>query len=149
VAGGVSSQYCAFPVYWLEIFGPVVGLVMLGLGVMAWQYRSGSVGCLTPLLLSWSALALAIGVLGYVTKFPIADSDRALLLFPLPLVSSYGMLWLVDHIPILQRSSQTRLLSVLAIAIPLLTVPFVFTYAAPHFSYFAAHGPSFVTCASK
>lgn len=147
VSGGVGGQYCVFPPYWLEVFGPVVGLAALWLGVMAWQYKSGSDGYLTRLLLSWSALALAVGVLGYVTQFPIGDSDRALLLFPLPLVSSYGMLWLVDHIPRLQRSSQTRLLVVFAIAIPLLTVPFVFTYAAPHFRYFAEHGPSFVTCA--
>jgi hypothetical protein len=92
---------------------------------------------------------VAIGVLGYVSQFPISDSDRALLLFPLPLVSSFGMVWLVDHIPRLQRSSQTRLLVIFAVAIPLLTVPVVFSYAAPHFKYFVEHGPSFVTCASK
>jgi hypothetical protein len=149
VAGGIGGQYCVFPTYWLEVFGPVAGLAVLGLGVVAWQYKSTSDGYLTRLLLSWSALALVIGVLGYVTQFPIADSDRALLLFPLPLVSAFGLVWLVDRIPRLQRSSQTRLLAVFAIAIPLLTVPVVFTYAAPHFTYFAEHGPSFVTCATK
>ena len=149
VAGGIGGQYCVFPTYWLEVFGPVVGLAVLGLGVMAWQYKSASDGYLTRLLLSWSALAVAIGVLGYVTQFPISDSDRALLLFPLPLVSSFGMVWLVDHVPRLQRSSQIRLLAVLAIVIPLLTVPVVFAYAAPHFKYFVEHGPSIVTCASK
>jgi hypothetical protein len=149
VAEGVGGQYCVFPTYWLEVFGPVVGLAALGLGVLAWQYRSASDSYLTRLLLSWSALAVAIGVLGYVSQFPISDSDRALLLFPLPLVSSFGMVWLVDHIPRLQRSSQTRLLVIFAVAIPLLTVPVVFSYAAPHFKYFVEHGPSFVTCASK
>jgi hypothetical protein len=149
VAGGVGGQYCVFPPYWLEVFGVFAGLAVLGLGVLAWQYRSASDSYLTRLLLSWSALAVAIGVLGYVSQFPISDSDRALLLFPLPLVSSFGMIWLVDHIPRLQRSSQVRLLAVLAIVIPLLTVPVVFAYAAPHFKYFAEHGPSIVTCASR
>lgn len=149
VASGIGGQYCVFPTYWLEVFGPVVGLAALGIGVMAWQYKSTSDGYLARLLLSWSALAVAIGVLGYVTQFPIADSDRALLLFPLPLVSSFGMIWLVDHVPRLQRSSQTRLLAIFAIAIPLLTVPVVFAYAAPHFKYFAEYGPSFVTCATR
>ncbi|MGD0477177.1 MAG: hypothetical protein ABSB29_03290 [Nitrososphaerales archaeon] len=151
VAGGVGGQYCIFPTYWLEVFGPAVGLAALGLGVVVWQCygRPASGGYLTRLLLPWSALAVAIGVLGYVTQFPISDSDRALLLFPLPLISSYGMVWLVDRVPWLQRSSQTRLLAVLAIVIPLLTVPVVFSYAAPHFRYFAEHGPSFVTCATR
>jgi hypothetical protein len=150
VAGGIGAQYCVYPPYWLEIFGAMAGFGALGIGVLAWELgKSASDGYLTKLLLSWSALALAIGILGYVSQFPISDSDRALLLFPLPLVSSFGMLWLVDHIPRLQRSSQTRLLAVLAIVIPLLTVPAVFAYVAPHFRYFAEHGPSFVTCASK
>jgi hypothetical protein len=150
VAGGIGGQYCVFPTYWLEVFGPVVGLAALGLGVMAWQYgKLTSDGYMLKLLLSWSALAVAVGVLGYVTQFPISDSDRALLLFPLPLVSSFGLIWLVDQVPRLQRSSQIRLLAVLAIVIPLLTVPVVFAYAAPHFKYFAEHGPSIVTCASK
>jgi len=117
---------------------------------MAWQFgKRASAGYLTKMALSWSVLAVAVGVLGYVTQFPITVSDRTLLLFPLPLVSSFGMLWLVDHVPRLQRSSQTRLLVVFAIVIPLLTVPVVFAYAAPHFKYFAEHGPSIVTCASR
>jgi hypothetical protein len=149
VAGGVGGQYCVFPTYWLEVFGVFAGLAVLGLGVLAWQYRSASDSYLTRLLLSWSVLAVAIGVLGYVSQFPIADSDRALLLFPLPLVSAFGMVWLVDRIPRLQRSSQIRLLVFLAIVIPLVTVPVVFAYAAPHFKYFVEHGPSIVTCASK
>jgi hypothetical protein len=123
-------------------------LAFLGLGVVAWRYKvRGSDGYLTKLLLSWSALAVGIGVLGYVTQFPIDISDRALLLFPLPIVSSLGTLWLVDHLPTPQRFSQIRMLAVFAIVIPLLTVPLVFTYAAPHFAYFAEHGPSMVTCA--
>jgi hypothetical protein len=149
VAGGLGAQYCVLPAYWLEVFGPVIGLAILGLGVVAWRYKApGSDGYLTKLLLSWSALALGIGVLGYVTQFPIVISDRALLLFPLPIVSSLGTLWLVDHLPMPQRFSQIRMFAVFAVVIPLLTVPMVFTYAAPHFAYFAEHGPSVVACAT-
>ncbi|MDA4124024.1 MAG: hypothetical protein OK438_01045 [Thaumarchaeota archaeon] len=149
VAGGLGGQYCVLPAYWLEVFGPGAGLAILGLGTLAWRYKAqASEGYLTKLLLSWSALALGIGVLGYVAQVPISFSDRALLLFPLPIVSSFGMLWLVGNIPRLQGFSQTRLLAVLVVIVPLLTAPLVFSYTAPHFIYFAEHGPSLVTCAT-
>lgn len=148
VAGGLGVQYCIYPPYWLEVFGPAAALAVLGIGVAAWRYKApASEGYFAKLLLSWSVLAVAIGVLGYVTQFPITISDRSLLLLPLPLVSSLGILWLAERAPKTRRFSQTRLLIIAAIAIPLLIAPPVFAYVAPHFRYFAEHGPSFVTCA--
>ena len=146
--GGPGGQYCVFPPYWLEVFGPAAGLAVLGIGVAAWHWKApASVGYFARLLLSWSVLAVAIGVLGYVAQFPITISDRSLLLLPLPLVSSLGTLWLAERAPRPQRFSQATLLTIAAIAIPLVLAPLVFVYAAPHFAYFAEHGPTFVTCA--
>jgi hypothetical protein len=150
VSGGLGAQYCVFPPYWLEVFGPALGLVVLGIGVAVRHYSAPtSEGYFVKLFLSWSVLAVLIGVLGYVTSVPIVISDRTLLLFPLPFVSSIGIAWLVEHVPKLQSYSQASLLAVLAVAIPLLTVPAVFSYAAPHFRYFADHGPTLVSCATK
>jgi hypothetical protein len=149
-AGGLGAQYCIFPPYWLEVFGPAVGLAILGIGVTVVRYRvPTSEGSFSKLLFSWSGLAVAIGVLGYFSLVPIVLSDRALLLFPLPFVSSIGMIWLVEHVPKLHRYSQVRILAIFAIVVPLLTAPIVFSYAYPYFRYFAEHGPSLVTCATK
>ncbi len=148
-AAGLGSQYCVLPAYWLEVFGPTALLAVLGIGVLAsGLLTSSSSGYLAKLVISWSALALAIGVLGYLTAFPISISDRALLLLPVPLISSFGTLWVVDHVPLLQHSSQTRLITILAIVIPILAAPVVAIYVAPHFSYFSEHSSSLVTCGS-
>jgi hypothetical protein len=150
VTAGVGGQYCAFPPYWLEVFGPAAPLAILGLGILVWSIKGpASNERYKNVLLAWSMLALGIGVLGYVTIFPIWLSDRALLLFPIPIVSSLGLLWTIDHVPRLTRIPQTKLLAILAVVIPLLTVPVVFTYAAPHFRYFLEHGASVVTCSSN
>ena len=134
----------------LEVFGPAAGLAILGVVVMVWLYKpSGSDGYLpedTAFLVRVSCRDWGLGI-----RCSVSDevSDRALLLFPLPIVSSLGMLWLVDHVPKLQRFPQTRLLAVCAVIIPLLTVPVVFAYTTPHFTYFVEHGTSFVTCGTS
>jgi hypothetical protein len=144
---GLGSQYCAFPPYWLEVFGPAAVLAILGICALALSAKNlGSDGYFAGVLLSWSALAVGIGILGYVAQFPIDVSDRALLLFPIPIVSSFGTVWIVDHIRMLHNCSQSRLMTFLVFLIPLLTTPVVLAYVAPHFSYYSAHSPSEVTC---
>jgi ABC-type Na+ efflux pump permease subunit len=146
----LGGEYCVFPPYWLEVFGPAAALAVLGLGALVWRYASRARnGEFTGTLVSWSALAVAIGVLGYVTNFPIVLSDRSLLLLPIPVISSIGALWIVDRVPAIRRFSQIKLLAILAVVITILTVPVVFLYTAPHFMYFAQHSPSLVTCATS
>ena len=121
VSGGLGGQYCVSPPYWLEVFGPAAGLAVVGIGVAASHVKGmASGGDFARLTLPWSVLAVAIGVIGYVTQFPIAISDRSLLLLPLPLIASLGTLYLLDQFPRVKALSQTRLLMVLAIVIPLL-----------------------------
>jgi hypothetical protein len=147
VSGGLGGQYCVSPPYWLEVFGPAAGLAILGIGVAASRVKGMAPGGdPVRLVLPWSVMAIVIGVPGYITQFPIVISDRSLLLFPLPLVAALGTLFLLNQIPRFRHFSQTRLMMILAIAIPILTVPVVFSYTAPHFGYFAEHGPSLVTC---
>jgi len=149
-AGGLGAQYCVYLPYWLKVFGPGAGLAILGIGVAAWRTKLGAPeGGFTSLLLSWSLLAVAIGIPGYVTQFPISISDRSLLLLPQPLVSSIGTCWLLGQFPKVERFSQPRLYMILAVVVPLVTAPLVFSYIAPAFRFFAVHGPSLVTCASK
>jgi hypothetical protein len=150
ISGGLGGEYCVFPPYWLEVFGPLAGLAILGFIVLARQSLTVNAGeYFTSLVVTWSSVAVCIGVLGYLTQFPIAVSDRALLLFPLPIVTSIGAVWIIDHADRIHPFSQTKLFTVLAIAIPLATVPLIFVYAAPHFRYFEQHGPSMVTCATS
>ena len=150
VSNGLGGQYCVYPPYWLRVFGPAAALAVIGIGVAAWRYKApGLKGHYARLLLSWSALAIGIGVLGYVTSFPIVLSDRSLMLLPLPLVSALGGLWLMTNSSKVRSYSQTRLFAILAVGVPLLVGTLVFAYSAPAFAYFTSHGPSFVTCATK
>jgi len=68
------------------------------------------------------------------------------LLLPVPLVSSLGMLWLMNQSSRVRGFPQNRLFTILALGIAIVVGTLVFAYTAPDFRYFAEHGPSFVTC---
>lgn len=150
VSGGFGGQYCAFPPYWLYVFGPAGWLAVLGIGVAVVRFHaSATEGYFVRLSLAFSLLAIGIGILGYVSRFPIVLSDRSLLLLPIPLGSSLGTLWIADRFPKVRLISQRRLLTILALVLPLLMAPSVLSYVVLHFRYFAEHGPSFVTCGTN
>lgn len=148
VGGGLGTQYCVFPPYWLEVFGPSVALAIAGLGLLAWRFKSNE-GYFEKLLLSLSILALGVGTLGYVSGFSVVISDRSLLLLPIPLVSSLGALRVSKLFPTIHKLSKPQILAIFAVAIPILIAPPVFSYALPHFRYFAEHGTSVIACASN
>lgn len=148
--GGIGSLYCPYAPYWLEVFGPTIGFSVLGIIAAAMSVsRTNEQRDFFLTLLSWSAISVAIGALAYITSFPINISDRSLLMFPTPFVSSIGLLWLLERAGI-QLGQSSKWLVALTIAIPLLLVPAVYSYTAPaHFHYFPNHSPSLVSCPSN
>jgi hypothetical protein len=142
------GQYCVFPPYWLQVLGPSIVLAILGLVVLSIGAQRGLLSSdYSRLVVSWSFISVLVGVLGYISPFPIGVSDRALLLLPVPLLSAPGLVWLLSKLHLSQRQS-TGILVALMILIPLSTVPVVYAYAAPHYQYFANHSTAFVECNS-
>jgi hypothetical protein len=127
--------YPKLPGYWLEVFGPGAILVILGIWVSLGSLRRRSIRTnLDIFLLVWSASSLFLASLAYLfPSFPIAFSDRSLLLLPVPLLAARAVVWILD-----QTSSKMHpsvyAFGVLLILIPAATAPIVFSYTAPsHF----------------
>jgi hypothetical protein len=150
VLSAIGTQYCVFPPYWLEVLGPAVAFELLGLGACLYRIRLREPGMhMTRVVASWSVIALVIGALGYLLQFPIVFSDRSLLLLPVPLIATEGIVWLSAQTSTLEYISQSKVLAILAVLIPLVTAPLVFSYVGFDFRYFAQHGPSLVTCSPQ
>ena len=144
-----SSNYCVQPVYWLDVLGPGAGLSILGLALSVnWSRKPGR-ELTSQLVLAWSFVAIAIGVLGYLFPwFPIGISDRALLLLPVPLLSAIATVWLCEKRALFAR--HPYLLIIMILAIPLVLTSAVFAYVVPaNFRYFASHDISAVICTAR
>jgi hypothetical protein len=139
--GASCRPYPELPTYWLEVLGPETALVVLGIGLAAVQaIRSGGEPIM-QLVLTWSLFCIVVGSLGYIIPwFSLADSDRTLLMLPVPMLSAVSTTWLSEKLGFLAKHQ--NLISVLVLVIPAITAPAIFAYLVPQrFRYYAPYVP--------
>ncbi len=133
---GLAFRYPIAPIFWLQVIGPVAVLAVAGLTLaFMLAIRDWERGFYAAFVLVWGLTSVGIGSLAYIIpSFPIAFSDRVLLLFPLPLTCSITSYWLWRRFVSPNSRHLLRSATLLFIAIPLVTAPAVYAYATPaHF----------------
>ena len=139
--GSSCRPYPVLPAYWLEVLGPEIVLVVLGLGVALNQALNRGGEMTTSLVVVWSLFCLIVGSLAYIfPTFDLAYSDRTLLMLPVPMLSAISTTWLCDRLGALRRYS--NLISIMIILIPAVTAPAIFAYLVPQrFRYYPPYVP--------
>jgi hypothetical protein len=129
------------PTYWLEVLGPEVVLVILGLGLAVSQALKQNGEMTIRLVVVWSLFCLVVGSLAYVfPTFDLAYSDRTLLMLPVPMLSAVSTTWLCDRLG--ASRSYSNLISIMVLVIPAVTAPAIFAYLVPQrFRYYPPYVP--------
>ena len=133
--------YPELPTYWLQVLGPEVVLVFLGLALCAYEVRKPWCDFLTKLVLVWTVFSFVVLSGWYVFhSVNLAVSDRTFLMLPVPLLSAKATVWLGERGGLFARYRNA--LVVLVLVIPAITAPAIFYYLVPlRFRYYPPYLP--------
>lgn len=139
---GINSTklpYPELPTFWLQVLGPEVILVFLGLAVSVYELRKPGCDLLTKLVLVWTVFSFVVLSGWYVFQsVNLTISDRTFLMLPVPFLSAKATVWLGDRGGVFARYN--NLLVILILLIPALTAPAIFAYLVPErFRYYPAY----------
>ena len=133
-----SLPYTELPTFWLQVLGPEIVLVLLGLALCAYEVRKPGSDNLTKLVLVWTVLSFVTHSGWYVFHaVNLSISDRTFLMLPVPLLSAKATVWLSERGGLFGR--YPNLLVLLILLIPVVTAPTIYYYLVPErFRYYPA-----------
>ena len=131
-----SLPYPELPTFWVQVLGPELILVFLGLAVCAYEMRKPECDLLTKLVFVWTVLSFVVLSGWYVFQsVNLAVSDRTFLMLPVPLLSAKATVWLGERGGLFTRYQS--FLTVLILVVPVVTAPTIFAYLVPErFRYY-------------
>jgi hypothetical protein len=139
--GPNCRPYPLLPTYPLQVFGPEVAFVVLGLALCVRRVVKSQAEPAIKLVTVWGIFVIGVGALGYLFPwFSLPYSDRTLLMLPVPMLSAVATVWLIERGGFLSRHAS--LITLLIFAIPAVAAPAVFAYVVPErFRYYLPYTP--------
>jgi hypothetical protein len=99
-SGGILVSYSPLSLnQWLQCLGVLFPIAFLGLLLTFYRILNKSCRCLDLFAASWASVSLILGILNYALPSIQTFSYRALILFPVPLLTALGLETLFYKIP--------------------------------------------------